>query len=158
MAEKHLVVEGATCMCKFGSAPDDLKVLTHKREFANDKDGKKKYIASTKDIGSTLKKNSFGSCSKQNNRPCTAVVTEWKEFYEHTTLTNGGKVLLESSKATCPIGGSGCITIIKHGQTAEPNQQNFKNADAKVSHTLNPAVDLNQMTKEPLNADGIIFG
>ncbi|WP_158799339.1 DUF4280 domain-containing protein [Pedobacter sp. L105] len=157
MAEKHLVVQGATCVCNYGSAPDHLKVLTHKREFANDKEGSTKYIASTKDVGTTFEKNTFGSCSKQNNRACSAVVSEWKGFYEHTTLTNGGKILLEDSKATCPVGGPDCIKIMNHGQVAEPNSQNFKNADPKVSTTLNPAVNVKQIVNEAYNADGIIF-
>lgn len=157
MAEKHLVVEGATCMCNYGTSPDNLKVLTHKSEYSNDKDGTQKYIASTKDIGSTFKKNSFGSCSKQNNRPCSAVVTEWKGFYEKTTLTNEGKILLEDSKATCPVGGPDCIKIVKHGQIAEPNQQNFKNTEPKVSQTLNPAVDPRELVNEPISVEGIIF-
>nr|WP_199077625.1 DUF4280 domain-containing protein [Pedobacter sp. ASV19] len=157
MAEKHIVVQGATCLCNFGSAPDKLKVLTHKREFANDKEGTEKYIASTKDIGSTFEKNMFGSCAKQNNKPCTAVVTEWKDFYEHTTLTNGGKILTESSKATCPVGGAGCIKIIDHGQTAEPNGQSFKNTEPKVNQALNPAVGVKQIIDEPVDVKGVIF-
>lgn len=157
MAEKHLVVHGAICMCKFGSAPDNLKVLTHKRESANDKDGAKKFIASTKDIGQTFEKNCFGPCAKQNNKPCNAVVTEWKDFYDKITLTNGGNVITESSKATCPIGGPDCITIVKHGQIAEPSTQNFKKAEPKVSAALNPAISIKQIIDEPFNADGVIF-
>lgn len=157
MAEKHLVVDGAMCMCDFGTTPDFLTVLTHKREYANDKEGTTKYIASTKDIGSTFKKNCFGSCAKQRNNPCTAVVTEWKGFYENTTLTNGGKIILEDSTATCPIGGAGCIKIKKHGQTAEPNSQSFKHAEPKVSRVLNPAVDPRELTEEPASIEGVIF-
>jgi hypothetical protein len=157
MAEKHLVVDGAMCMCNYGTSPDTLKVKTHKREYANDKDGSTKYIASNKDIGQTFQKNCFGSCSMQRNKPCNAVVTEWKGFYEHTTLTNGGKILLEDSKATCPIGGADCIKIMKHGQIAEPGSQNFKSAEPKVSKTLNPAVDPRELTEEPISIEGIIF-
>lgn len=157
MAEKHLVVEGAMCMCDFGKNPDFLKVLTHKREYANDKSGSTKYIASTKDIGATFKQNTFGPCAKQLGKPCNAIVLEWKYFYEHTTLTNGGKIILEDSKATCPIGGPDCIKIIKHGQIAEPGGQNFKNTEPKVSKVLNPAVDPRALTEEPVSIEGIIF-
>ncbi|MGQ7853679.1 DUF4280 domain-containing protein [Pedobacter sp. WC2501] len=138
MAEKHIVVQGAQCMCKFGSAPDKLKVLTHTKEYANDKDGSQKSIATTKDIGATFEKNMFGSCSKMNNKPCTATVTKWSGFYEDTVLTNGGKILLEDSKATCPIGGTDCIEIIQHGQKAEASKQNFDNANKDVQSQLNP--------------------
>jgi hypothetical protein len=45
---------------------------------------------------------------------------------------NKGKILLEDSKATCPIGGPDCITIKKHGQTAEISKQNAKNGEPEV--------------------------
>ncbi|PST83472.1 DUF4280 domain-containing protein [Pedobacter yulinensis] len=148
MAEKHIVVQGAQCMCKFGSAPDKLKVLTHAKEYANDQEGSTKPIATTKDIGATFEKNMFGSCSKMNNRPCNAVVTEWSAYYEDTILSNGGKVLLEDSKATCPVGGKDCIEIIQHGQKAEPSAQNFANADKNVQAQLNPLSETIEDTPE----------
>ncbi|SHH07208.1 DUF4280 domain-containing protein [Pedobacter caeni] len=148
MGEKHLVVQGATCLCNFGTSTDKVKVLTHKREYANDNGAEKKLIASTKDIGSTLEKNSFGSCAKQKNNPCVAVITEWTGFYELDTLSNGGKVLLEDSKATCPIGGSGCIKIIKHGQTAEMGKGAAQKAKQEVQSALNPMVDMDDLLDE----------
>ena len=51
MAEKHIVVQGAMCKCQFGQAPDKIKVLSHKKEYANDKDASKKLIVTTKEIG-----------------------------------------------------------------------------------------------------------
>lgn len=149
--EKHLVVHGATCLCNFGSTPDKLVVLTQKKEYANDKDGSKKLIASTKDIGSTLEKNCFGSCAKQNNKPCTAVITEWTAFYNNVTLTHGGKILLEDSKGTCPIGGKDCIKVLKHGQQADVSKQNMKKADSRVQAVLNPAGNSSHLLTE----DGI---
>lgn len=140
MAEKHIVVQGAQYMCNFGTAPDKLKVLTNQKEYVNDKDGSKKPIASTMDIGTTFEKNMFGSCAKTNNKPCNAVVTEWSNYYEEVILSNGGKILLEDSKATCPIGGKDCIRIIQHGQKAEPSQQNFDNTDKNVQQQLNPLI------------------
>lgn len=154
MAEKHLVVQGAICQCNFGSAPDKLKVLTHQKEYANDKDASKKLIASTKDIGLTLEKNCFGSCAKQLNKPCQAVITEWTGFYEKTTLTHGGKILLEDSKATCPIGGKDCILILNHGQIAEAGNENFEKAKPAVSKVLNPAVDIREVTQPEFNDEG----
>ncbi|MFD2584330.1 DUF4280 domain-containing protein [Pedobacter vanadiisoli] len=153
MAEKHIVVQGAQCVCKFGSAPDKLKVLTHTKEYANDKDGSQKSIATTKDIGATFEKNMFGSCSKMNNKPCNAVVTKWSGFYEETVLTNGGKILLEDSKATCPVGGSDCIEIIQHGQKAEASKQNFDNADKNVQSQLNPMSE--SLDESAGNSEGV---
>lgn len=155
MAEKHLVVQGAVCQCKFGTTPDKLKVNTHTQEYVNDKDGVKKPVASTKDIGTTFEKNNFGSCSKKNNNPCTVNITEWKGFYDHTVLTNGGKILLEDSSGTCAVGGPESVKFINHGQIAQVGQQNFNNAQPEVMQSLNPAVDSKQVTEPEFNADGI---
>lgn len=153
MAEKHIVVQGAQCMCKFGSAPDKLKVKTHTKEYANDKDGSEKPIATTKDIGKTFEKNMFGSCSKMNNNPCNAVVTKWSGFYEDSILANGGQMLLEDSKATCPSGATDCIQIVQHGQKTEPSKQNFNNADKDVQAQLNP---MSESLAEPAdNSEGL---
>jgi len=157
MAQQHLVVQGAVCQCKYGTAPDKIKVLTHSKEYANDKSGTEKKIASTKDLGPTFEKNTFGSCSQQNNRACSAIVKEWKHVFEDVILSNGGKILLENSKATCPVGGPECIEIIWHGQSAELSQQNFDNADPAVASALNPAVDIDHMDEPEINTDGIIF-
>jgi len=48
MAEKHIVVQGAICKYQYGQAPDTLKVLSHDKEYANDKDASKKRIATLK--------------------------------------------------------------------------------------------------------------
>ena len=138
MADKHLVCEGALCKCTYGTMPDKLKVLTHSKEYINDPKGQSKLTASTKDINATFEKNTFGSCAKQNNKPCQAVVTEWTGFYNKITLTHGGKALLEDSKATCPIGGADCIAIIFHGQMAEITQQNKDKGDDDVLAHLYP--------------------
>ena len=95
MGEKSIVVQGASCKCQFGTAPDKLKVLSHTKEYANDKDASKKLIATTKEIGATtFEKNSFGSCKKMNNNPCKPSITEWKGFYAAVTLSNDGQILL----------------------------------------------------------------
>lgn len=148
MAEKFIVVQGALCMCNFGTAPDKLKVLSNQKEYVNDKDGSKKLIATDKDIGMTMEKNMFGSCSKMNNKPCTATVTQWKNFYEDAVLSNGGKILLEDSKATCPIGGPDCIKVLFHGQVMEPSAQNFENSPKEVQSAINPLTGPAEETKE----------
>lgn len=143
MSEKHLVCQGATCQCKFGTAPDKLKVLTQATRYVNDKEGAEKLIATHVDIGKTFEKNTFGSCSKMNNNPCQVVVSEWKSYYEKIEIAeNSGKPLLEDSKATCPIGAPGCISITLHGQTAEVSQQNVENGDNQVLAQLIPGVNL----------------
>lgn len=148
MSGKHLVCHGAMCQCNFGTAPDKLAVKTHQKEFINDTNGSKQLIASDKDIGPTFEKNTFGSCSKQNNNPCSAVVQEWKGFYDKVTLQNSGKILLEDSKATCPIGGPDCIKIIFHGQTAEVSSGNAKSMNPTAHNVVNPMVNHDELIEE----------
>jgi hypothetical protein len=66
MAKKHLVVQGATIKCMFSVEPktDILKVKTHNKHYANDKDGENKLIATTKEIGQTLEKKHFWEMQK----------------------------------------------------------------------------------------------
>ncbi|WP_445710525.1 DUF4280 domain-containing protein [Flavobacterium sp.] len=159
MANKHVVVQGATCQCKFSVAPqkDILKVKTQSKHYANDGEGKEKLIATTMDIGQTLEKNTFGNCKMQPNgtsyNPCQAVITQWSGFYKKVTYhDNGGNPLLEDSKATCPIGGPDCITIIDHGQKVEVTKQNEKNADDNALAILYPFGNLKREKKQILDA------
>ncbi len=154
MAEKHVVVQGAMCRCQFGQAPDKLKVLTHQKEYANDKAASKKLIVTTKEIGgATFEKNTFGNCTKMGGPPppCKIMVTEWQNFYDKVQLSNGGFIIVEDSKAVCAVAGTPCIEIIDHGQRAEASSQNFKNADKDVQQQINPLVDAEEMRKEEKN-------
>ncbi|WP_427873659.1 DUF4280 domain-containing protein [Flavobacterium sp. MMS24-S5] len=149
MSQKHIVVNGATLKCKFSVEPklDKLKVKTQSKHYANDKDGSAKLIATDKEIGQTLEKNTFGKCKKQPNGngdylPCQTTITKWSGFYEKITLSNNGKALLEDSKATCPVGGTDCIEVKNHGQIAEPSEQNFINANPDVHNLINPMFNM----------------
>jgi hypothetical protein len=162
MSEKHIVVQGATVKCQFSVEPklDKLMVKTHTKHYANDKDASKKLIATSKEIGQTLEKNTFGKCKKQPNGngdylPCQVVITEWDPVYKKITLSNKGNVLTESSKATCPMGCPGCITIDKHGQKAEPGKQNAKKAKPQVNNQLNPLVNTAKFQAEVNGTDSI---
>ncbi|TWP31053.1 DUF4280 domain-containing protein [Apibacter muscae] len=151
MSEKFAVVQGAICSCQFGSASDQLKVNSHQKEYANDPEGAEKLIATTKELGTaTFENNSFGSCSQMGNPPppCKVNVTQWQGFYEKVTLSNGGKVLLEDSKAICAIAGTPCISIEWHGQIMELAEQNFKNVNTDIHSQLNPLVDLNELMQD----------
>ncbi|KFF10099.1 DUF4280 domain-containing protein [Flavobacterium hydatis] len=152
MSEKHFVVQGATCQCKFSVEPktDKLKVKTQSKHYANDKDGKDKLIASDKDIGQTLEKNTFGKCKMQPNGsgdylPCKATITKWSGFYEKMILSNQGKILLEDSKGTCPIGGPDCISVKDHGQTSEVTKKNVENSKPEVLNEIFPGVNFEDL-------------
>jgi len=164
MSAKHVVVQGATVKCKFSVEPklDKLKVKSHTKHYANDKDAANKLIATDKEIGQTLEKNTFGKCKMQPNGsgdylPCQAVITKWSGFYEKVTLSNKGKILLEDSKATCPIGGTDCITVDKHGQKAEVCKQNVKNAKPEVQKQINPMVDIKELFEIEHTDEGTIY-
>lgn len=149
MAEKHIVVQGAVCKCQFGQVPDKIKVLSHQKEYANDKDASKKLIVTTKEIGgATLEKNTFGNCTKLPGSPpppCKPMITEWKDFYEAVELSNGGNIILEDSKAICAIAGTPCIEIIDHGQRTEASKQNFRNANNDVQQQINPLINTRKL-------------
>lgn len=155
MSEKHIVVNGAFLKCKFSVEPklDKLKVKTQSKHYANDKNAEKKLIATDKEIGQTLDKNTFGKCKMQPDGsgdylPCQATITKWNSVYEKITLSNKGKILLEDSKGTCPIGGNDCIEIANHGQKAEPSEQNFINADPNIHNLINPMFDMGEFQNE----------
>lgn len=153
MSLKEKVVQGAICMCNFGTIPDTLKVLTQNKYYLNDYEGRQKLAATHKDIGPTFEKNTFGPCKKQpipgGFKPCRAVVTQWSGYYEKEKYTPpDGYILLEDSKATCPIGGKDCIKIIKTGQIGEPSKKNFENADSELLSHVNPLVDIKNFEKK----------
>ncbi|MFC6268191.1 DUF4280 domain-containing protein [Frigoriflavimonas asaccharolytica] len=154
MALKEKVVQGALCLCKYGTTPDKLKVLTHTKYYLNDHEGTKKLAATHKDIGATtFEKNTFGPCKMQPTpggfKPCQIVLTAWTGFYEKEKYSPpDGYILLEDSKATCPIGGPDCISILKSGQMGEPTKKNLQNADEELQSHVNPLVDMANIDKK----------
>lgn len=162
MSEKHIVVHGGTVKCQFSVEPktDKLQVLTQTKDYANDKDGENKLIATDKEIGQTLEKNSFGKCKMQPNGsgdflPCMATILKWSKPYEKLTMSNKGKALTEESKATCPIGGADCISIDKHGQKTEAGKQNIKNANQETHNQTNPLVNIKELAQKKSTSEGL---
>ena len=161
MSQKHLVCQGATCQCQFGNAPDKLKILTQTKAFINEEEPQEKLVATTADVGATFEKNTFGLCQMQplpggGYKPCQAMVTQWSGAYENVTYEeNNGHPLLEDSKATCPIGGKDCISIINHGQVAEITNRNLLNADPIKMDTINPFMDFSKFVNDILTKPDI---
>lgn len=144
MKDIHYVCKGAVCQCAFGSAPDTLEVKSQQKDYFND-NGEEKLVVTTKELGQTFTNNTFGSCAKMNNKPCKVMLTEWQEPWEKVTLSNGGKAVLETSTATCPIGGSGCVRITYHGQTAAVTAQNLTRGDDDFLVELNPFINIKEI-------------
>ena len=161
MSQKHLVCQGATCQCQFGNAPDKLKVLTQTKAFINEEEPQEKLVATTADVGATFEKNTFGLCQMQplpggGYKPCQAMVTQWSGAYENVTYEeNNGHPLLEDSKATCPIGGKDCISIINHGQVAEITNRNLHSADPIKMDMINPFMDFGKFVNDILTKPDI---
>ncbi len=142
MSIGKIVCQGALCECQYGDFPDILQVVSKHKEYVNESDGSDKMIATHRDVGQPFEKKTFGQCKLQPTpggyKPCQVQVTEWQDFYEKVTLSNGGKVLTEKSKAICPIAGAPCITVSFHGQTASPTSQQMEQADEETHAMLNP--------------------
>ncbi|GAA4107067.1 hypothetical protein GCM10022393_02010 [Aquimarina addita] len=158
MSKKFVVVKGAQCECKFGDSPDALKITSHSKYYASDKNGADKLIATTMELGgATFQSNTFGKCKLQptgsSYKPCQIVVSKWIGFYQDVELGNGGKILVEDSKAVCPISGSPCISITDHGQAAEGSVSSG-NEDQQVQQQLNP---LSNPTEQPSELKQIQF-
>jgi len=151
MSEKHLVCQGGICMCKYGTTPDKFKVISQKKHFINDEQGSEKLLGNTKDIGQPFDAKTFGSCKKMNNNPCKPAITKWTKFYENVVLDNGGKLLLEDSKAICSVAGDPCVEFTFHGQTAAVSSKSADKADPDVSSNLNPLINVGRMDDEYLN-------
>ena len=162
MSQKHLVCQGATCQCQFGNAPDKLKVLTQTKVFINEEEPQEKLVATTADVGATFEKNTFGLCQMQplpggGYKPCQAMVTQWSGAYENVTYEeNNGHPLLEDSKATCPIGGKDCISIINHGQVAEITNRNLHSADPIKMDMINPFMDFGKFVNDIFTKPDIV--
>lgn len=162
MSEKHIIVQGATVKCKFSVEPktDKIIVLTQTKHYANDADGSEKLIATTKELGQTLEKNTFGKCKLQPTSsdylPCMATITKWSDFYENVTLSNKGKILTVDSKATCPVGGPDCITVDKHGQKGSASSKDVEKTDDEVASNINPAADMNGFKQDEDQKQGVV--
>lgn len=162
MSSKHVVVQGATIKCEHSVDPsktDKLKVKSHSKHYANDKEGSDKLIATDKEIGQTLDANTFGKCKLQplgngDYNICQCKVQKWSGCYKKVTLSNGGKILTENSKGTCPLGTPDCLSVVKHGQTGEPSNKQAKDNPNKDNPVNNTKKVAEQMDEE--NCDSII--
>lgn len=156
MSEIHYVVQGATCQCQFSVAPetDTILVKTHSKHYGNDSAGNEKRIATDKEIGQTMKKNTFGKCKKQPSGndylPCVINITKWSAVYEKVTYSNQGKALRQDSKATCEKGSPNCIFITNHGQTAELTEKNIKNSSTQILAEILPGVNFSDLDDDAL--------
>ncbi|WP_300598690.1 DUF4280 domain-containing protein [Niabella sp.] len=136
MGQKHLVCNGAVCQCKFGTTPDKLKVK-QTDFYINENAPGQKAIANTMDIGQPFAANTFGAC-KITKSACKPAITQWQGVHDKLTMENGGHPLLEDSKAVCAVGGSPCVEISFHGQTANVHPSSGQKTNDNTQKILNP--------------------
>ena len=77
-----------------------------------------------------------------------AIISQCYYPYEKVTLSNQGKILIEDSKAGCPVGGPKCIEIFKHGQIAEVGSQQMQKADRDALKQINPLLNPDELEDE----------
>ncbi|MDO6761661.1 DUF4280 domain-containing protein [Tamlana sp. 2_MG-2023] len=143
MSQKKIVCHGAICKCQFGDVPDTITVLSQQKNYINDSAGSQKLIATDKELGMPFQAKTFGQCKMQPTgssfKPCMPNITKWDGAFQKTQLkANQGYPLLEDSKATCSFGGSPCVEITFHGQTAAASAQNAENADQELLSQVLP--------------------
>lgn len=148
---KLFVAQKGKAICDKGTMFPQFKVTSHKKHYINDKNGTADYLAVTEnDLQFNPSSVPFGTCSIKNGQPCSYAPTgKWKKFYTDVKILDNA-LLTEISELQCSVGGK--IKILDHGQRAELSKQNFKNADPKVHHYINPFLNLEKFT-EKLDGD-----
>jgi len=147
----YVVCDGAKCKCdkSVSGAQADFQVLSQSTTYINDKDGSKKLVGNTMDLGIpfVVKASTFGQCKLQptgsSYLPCIPAVVSWSDQYDSVVLDNSGKLLVKDSTASCAIGGT--IEFASHGQ-----EQSVSQADAEQASIQTPLTPV--MSEEVIRA------
>ncbi len=139
---KKFIAEGATCMCKFGSAPGRLKVVSHQLIRINHGDKK---IATSAELGNPFCPPAFGVCKAGwFSRPCVPSIVKWDNVYDHMRINRGANPLLPESRGTCAACGVPCIDIIDHGQVEQLGLMQREHASTEYQNDLNPIGEIKE--------------
>lgn len=132
------VVNGAICLCKFGTAPGFLKVLNNQAVCMNGK-----LAATDKTLGNVFEGAGFTMCKKSwPPRPCTPSIVNWSGAYDGVSINGSSSPLLGTSKGTCAMGCTDCICFQTSGQIPIPNEQQVMKSAMALRSDINPlAVD-----------------
>ena len=142
---KKFIADGAPCMCKFGTAPGRLKVISHQIMVINHS---QKKIATSMELGSPFYPPMFAVCrANWPPRPCSPAVIKWDNYYKGMRNNLLSNPLLPESKATCSVGGSQCIEIIHHGQFEMLGFPHLQSATAEHCADLDPVGSLSEVDK-----------
>lgn len=133
---KKYIVEGAVCMCKFGTTPGLLKVLNQKKVHINGN----KLVATDLNIGNVFEPPAFTMCkiNPMFPKPCVPTVTQWSSPFSKIKINRMASPLIEGSKGTCGSGCPNCIEFMTTGQIELPGAPQMKNATAIIQGDLDP--------------------
>ncbi|MDR2145967.1 MAG: DUF4280 domain-containing protein [Tannerella sp.] len=116
MKEKF-AVDGAPCMCNFGTAPARMKVTDQKFAHINGKS----LAGTSMNLGNVFYPPAFAVCrASWPPKTCVPNVVMWSDTFTKAKVNRIATLLTDQSKATCVMGGMDCIRFISHGQIPMP--------------------------------------
>jgi len=116
MNEKY-AVDGALCVCNYGTAPGRMKVIDQNFVHINGQ----KLAGTSMNLGCCFYPPCFAVCkSTWPPRPCSPNVIQWSNTFTKVKVNRIATLLTERSKASCAIGGTDCISFLFHGQIPMP--------------------------------------
>ena len=119
---KEYVVQGAMCMCKFGTTPAILKVPDNDFLYMNGK-----LTATTLTLGNVFQPPGFGVCKFGIfSKPCIPAITQWSGYCDEVSINGNSFPLTDSSKGTCAAGSPACIDFKTTGQVPIPGPSQIK--------------------------------
>lgn len=147
---KEFIVDGALCMCKFGTTPARLKVSNQRSAYMNTG----KPTATTLSLGNTFYPPAFSVCriSPITPKPCTPAIIQWTGAYMKLEIENGGYALTEKSKGTCASGCPNCIDIMMTGQIQVAGIGQLMTASAEVQNELDPLGESVALTNNQIDS------
>ena len=130
----EFVVNRAICRCQFGSAPGCLKVTDNQSVCMNGK-----LAATDNTLGNAFEGAGFTMCKKSwPPKPCTPAITGWTGAYQGISINGSSSPLLGTSKGTCAIGCTNCISFQTSGQIPIPNELQVMQSAMLLKSDINP--------------------
>ena len=131
---KEYIVNRAICLCKFGTAPGFLKVTDNQAVCMNGK-----LAATDKTLGNVFEGAGFTMCRKSwSPKPCTPAIVGWSGAYDGVSINGSSSPLLGTSKGTCALGCTDCISFQTSGQIPIPNEQQLMKSAMALRSDINP--------------------
>lgn len=115
--DEKFAVDGAICMCAFGTTPGRMKVTDQHFAHINGRS----LAGTSMNLGNAFYPPGFTVCKASwPSRPCTANVVAWSDTFTKVKINGVATLLTDRSKATCALGGTDCIRFVNHGQIPMP--------------------------------------